>query len=81
MTDLPFTDLAAAVDQAIERHGGTQRCQVYVKFTCASCGARQTFDVPNTLYTSGRCEECGSVTSLEERGGGFLLVLLPPKPG
>lgn len=48
---------------------------VYFKFTCASCGSRQTFDTPNLLYKEGSCEECGHVTDLEKDGCGFLIIM------
>jgi hypothetical protein len=47
---------------------------VYFKFTCDSCGARQTFEDKNTLYKLGKCEECGHITNVEETGCGFLLI-------
>jgi len=43
------------------------------KFTCANCGSRQTFEVPNLLFTSGQCEECGGVTKLSKWGITVLL--------
>ncbi len=48
--------------------------QVFYKFTCAHCGSRQTFERPNTLYTSGICEECGSTTD-PIKGYGFDLYI------
>lgn len=44
------------------------------KFTCIACGARQTISVPNKLYLSGTCEECGADTDLQHRGGGYVLI-------
>lgn len=44
------------------------------KFTCINCGARQTISVPNKVYLSGTCEECGADTDLQHRGGGFVLI-------
>ena len=38
------------------------------KFTCESCGARQTFEKPNTLFTEGICEECNYTTALDKWG-------------
>ena len=69
-TDLPWDTLIERADAAIES-GGT----VYFKFTCYYCGARQTFDKPNSLYTTGSCQECGHVTDIKLQGGGFMLVM------
>jgi len=43
------------------------------KFTCQHCGARQTFEEPELLFTQGVCEECGQ-TSLLNRWG-FIAVM------
>jgi ribosomal protein S27E len=47
---------------------------VFFKWTCKGCGVRQTFERANTLYTEGQCEECGTITSLKERGCNFMLA-------
>ena len=47
---------------------------VYFRFTCEHCGSRQTFDTRNTLYETGKCEECGKITDLVKRGCGFMLL-------
>ena len=49
--------------------------KVFQKFTCAGCKARQTMDVPNRFYTSGKCEECGHVTNLVKQGCGFMMIM------
>lgn len=67
--DHPFEEVVASADDVIARGG-----KVFFKFTCQWCGARQTFDVPNTLYETGRCEECGAVTNLREQGCNYLAV-------
>lgn len=66
----PFEEVVAQADKLIAA-GGT----VYFKFTCANCGARQTFDVPNTAYVEGTCEECNFITDLRRDGCGYLLVI------
>jgi hypothetical protein len=68
--DLSIEEAAAQADPLI-RDGAT----VFFKFTCASCGSRQMFDVPNTVYREGGCEECGHVTDLNISGCGYMLVL------
>lgn len=36
---------------------------IYIKFTCQNCKARQTSATPNTLHADGyTCEECGELT-------------------
>lgn len=37
-------------------------CNVYMKYTCAHCGSRQTISTPNKFFTSGKCEACGETT-------------------
>lgn len=50
-----------------------KRMDVYFKFTCEACRSRQTFELPNTLYVTGKCGECGHVTNLRRRGCGYLV--------
>ncbi len=63
--DYPLDEIQARANAAMENF---PNADVYFKFTCAACGSRQTFDVPNTLYTTGTCEECGYVTTLVSAG-------------
>lgn len=67
--DHPFDEVVTAADNDIQTGA-----DVYQKFTCVGCGERQTMEVPNTFYTSGKCEECGHVTNIVERGCNYLLV-------
>ena len=60
------------VELANQVMGRWPKAQVFFKFTCIHCGARQTFDEPNTLYTEGHCEECGNITEIVE--GGFAVI-------
>ena len=66
----PFGEVVRLADEQIAK-GAT----VYQKFTCAGCGTRQTMEKANVFYTEGRCEECGTITDLQETGCGFLLML------
>lgn len=59
--DYPLQECAEEADALIAA-GGT----IYQKWTCAHCGARQTMTEPNTLYTSGKCEECNEITQIKE---------------
>lgn len=65
MSDLPVRELLERADKAIE-----SGAIVFFKFTCEKCGARQTFEEPNTFFISGKCEECGHITEIHE--GGFM---------
>jgi len=42
--------------------------KVYQKFTCSTCGSRQTIDQPNTFFAEATCEECGGVTQIKACG-------------
>ena len=66
MSDFPLRVCAAlALEQVL--CGAT----VHQKWTCSSCGSRQTMEEENTFYTAGICEECKKVTKIKECG--FLL--------
>lgn len=65
----PFDEVAANAQQFIE-----MGALVFFKFTCRACGSRQTFEVPNVLYSYGRCEECGHTTDLRQAGCNFAIV-------
>ena len=67
--DKPWNELIELANTAVK-----QGWTLFFKFTCEHCGERQTFDVPNVLYTKGKCEECGHITSLVGRGGGMLII-------
>jgi hypothetical protein len=58
--DYPLHECVAQAE-ALVRSGAI----VHQKFTCASCGARQTIETPNTFHTRGRCEECNAITEIE----------------
>jgi hypothetical protein len=64
-----FWTIADEVERAISL-GAT----CFQKFTCEACLARETMTEPNVLYKTGRCDECGHVTDLEQKGCGFMLV-------
>ena len=65
--DLPLNEAAAFAAEKIQQ-GGT----VFAKFTCAHCGARQTFETPNKIYLQGECEECNGITNISEWG--FMVI-------
>jgi len=66
----PFYEVAEKATELVN-NGAT----VYFKFTCQKCGSRQTFDVPNTLFKEGTCEECGATTNLEKTGCNYVLIV------
>lgn len=68
--DIPFMEAANQAEYVI-RLGGT----IHQKFTCGSCGSRQTIDQENRFYTHGKCEECEAVTDLRQKGCGFMVIL------
>jgi hypothetical protein len=68
--DHEFYEVHAQASELLEAN---PNANIWVKFTCENCMSRQTFDVPNTFYKEGKCEECGHITNLEKRGCGFLL--------
>lgn len=67
--DYPFDEVTKTAQDYI-----ALGAQVFQKFTCAGCGARQTIDEPNRFYTSGKCQECGHVTDIRKQGCNYLLV-------
>ena len=53
---------ALKILESADKHIAAGR-DVYFKFTCLGCGARQTFELMNALFTEGKCEECGHISS------------------
>jgi hypothetical protein len=45
---------------------------VYQQFNCAKCGVKQTMELPNTFFTTGKCEECGHVTDIAKDGCNYM---------
>ena len=41
---------------------------VYLKWTCAGCGQRLGSEEPNAVHRYMKCEECGTVTDLAQKG-------------
>jgi hypothetical protein len=74
--DHPLGEIVENANRMIEAGA-----DVYFKFTCEKCRARQMFDRPNSLYYHGSCEECGHVTDLRRRGANFMVVTAIRKGG
>jgi hypothetical protein len=70
--DYPFTQVLEEADKLIESGNGLVK--LYQKFTCESCKGRLTMEEPNTFYTSGKCDRCGSVTNIKKNGCNYLVV-------
>jgi len=49
---------------------------VYQQFNCATCGAKQTMDVPNKFFTEGICEKCGGHTDIKRDGCNYMLHMV-----
>jgi hypothetical protein len=77
----PFDEVAQAVAEILDGTstaesflslkavaGDDPWIEVFQQFKCAACGAKQTMDDPNVLYTAGKCEECGAITNLRKYG-------------
>lgn len=71
LSDLPFDVIVEQVDKLLTE---SPTAEVYQKFTCERCGARQTMDKPNSFYREGSCEECGHVSPIHYCG--FAMVIL-----
>ena len=61
--DKTYEELLPQMEEILEA-GGT----FWGKFSCQNCGSRQTFGQKNTLFTRGKCEECGNITHLDRWG-------------
>lgn len=72
MADHPFNEVVKTAEGLIKKGVNT-----FQKFTCDGCGVRQTIDVPNVFYTSGKCEECGHVTDIRAKGCNYLATAGP----
>jgi hypothetical protein len=68
--DYPFYECARQAEELIQ-NGAT----IYQKFSCATCGARNTIETPNVFYTSGKCGECWSMTNLLSSGCNYMVHL------
>jgi PHP family Zn ribbon phosphoesterase len=68
--DALVEDIAKQIEAILERD---PHALAYQKWTCPRCQQRLTMEEPNTLYTSGRCDECGLVSPIFECG--FMLVM------
>lgn len=70
--NFPLFECAVAALEILETTPGSH---VHQKFTCGSCGARQTMDVPDTFFKRGICESCGFETDIQIAGCNYLVVM------
>jgi hypothetical protein len=68
-TDLPFRECIHRANALIH-----QGFRVYQKFTCDGCGNRLTIETPNSFHRTGVCDNCPTVTNIEDKGCGFMAV-------
>lgn len=61
----PIQEIADEAQAAREKYPGARTWQ---KWTCAHCGARQIMAEPDVFYASGRCGECGAVSTITHCG-------------
>jgi len=73
MTDLPLDQAVRAAEEA-----ASSGFLVFQKFTCTSCGSRQSIPEPFKFYTRASCEECLNVSEISECG--FILIAGPKAP-
>lgn len=73
--DYPFYDVFTEAERLV-REGHT----VHQKFTCASCGSRQTMEEANVFHKLGKCEECGHTTDIEAQGCNYMAMFGVPGP-
>jgi len=66
----PFYEVADEAMNAIK-----QAATIHQQFNCAKCGIKQTIETPNTFHKSGICEQCASITNIEQDGCNFMCIL------
>ncbi len=73
-SDMDFNDaVEAGVRWIVRGHIINQ------KFTCKSCGSRQTMAQTNRFFQTGKCEECKYETDLVKQGCGYLVSIQVPQ--
>jgi hypothetical protein len=69
LSDHPLSEIIKSVNEVIAKGGVT-----FQKFTCQGCGNRLTIEEPNKFYTSGTCDNCGTLTDIEKHGCNFVVI-------
>ena len=70
MTLHPFDDVLVTARERMKAGD-----HIHLQFNCAFCGEKQTFAEPDFLSETGKCEECGRITSLRTNGCNLLVVM------
>ena len=73
--DITYADIVRRCTELQMRN-----CFTYVKWTCIGCGGRNTLAFRYVFPKRARCSFCRALTSIEERGGGFLLAVPTDTP-
>lgn len=68
--DVPFADAVYGANQKIKKG-----FDVYQKWWCEYCGARQTMPTRNHFYAQGICEECGRTTNIVANGCNYMACI------
>ena len=71
MSDAPFDRVVEEANSLLKNPNVT----IHQKFTCSSCGNRLTMEEPNTFYTTGTCDKCGTITDIRKKGCDFLMIV------
>ncbi len=61
---MPVADLSRQEAMARAQDDADHGWTVFFKFTCAHCGTRCVFQVPNVLPERGECHKCNKETEL-----------------
>jgi hypothetical protein len=70
----PWNEIVEAVGALVDKG-----IQIHQQFNCEKCGAKQTMDQPDTLFTSGICEECGHETNIVRNGCNYMVHAQTPQ--
>lgn len=68
----PFDEVASAL---LRRR--IEGFTFFQQFNCAACGAKQTMETRNKLFTEGKCEECQHITDIVRDGCNYVLISAP----
>ena len=65
----PFDECAKQAAHYVNVMGA----ELHQQFNCSGCGVKQTMEVPNKMFTTGKCEECGHITDIRRDGCNYML--------
>lgn len=69
----PFDEIVESCTRLLAAGNAT----FFQKYTCGNpdCRNRLTIERPNTLFTQGKCDECGYVTDIVKAGCNYMLLM------